>query len=56
MHLRNEEKTTFITEERMYGYTRMPFGLKKAGATYQRLVKKMLNTKLGKTWNFMLMT
>nr|GEV52360.1 hypothetical protein [Tanacetum cinerariifolium] len=34
----DEEKTTFYTEERVFCYTKMPFGLKNAGATYQRLV------------------
>lgn len=42
IHLRNEEKIAFIIEEMTFFYTRMPFGLKNAGATYQILVKKIL--------------
>jgi len=37
MHLRDESKTTFMTETCSYCYKVMPFGLKNAGATYQRL-------------------
>ena len=39
----NQEKTTFITSQRLYCYKVMPFGLKNAGATYQRLVNKMFS-------------
>ena len=31
-------KTTFVIEWGIYCYTIMPFGLKNAGATYQRMV------------------
>ena len=34
----DQEKTTFITSQRLYCYRAMPFRLKDEGATYQRLV------------------
>ena len=43
------EKTSFIIEQGTYCYKVMPFGLKNAGATYQRLVNKMFSTQLGRT-------
>ena len=37
----DQEKTSFATGQGTYCYRAMPFGLKNAGATYQRLVNRM---------------
>ncbi|GJW98227.1 reverse transcriptase domain-containing protein [Tanacetum coccineum] len=36
----DEEKMAFQTNQGVFCYTKMPFGLKNAGATYQRLIDK----------------
>ena len=41
MHEADQEKTSFITSQGLFYYKVMPFGLKNAGATYQRLINKM---------------
>ncbi|KAJ8615907.1 hypothetical protein MRB53_035279 [Persea americana] len=48
LYAADQEKTTFITPRGTYCYKVMPFGLKNAGATYQRLVTKF-QAQLGKT-------
>nr|KYP48409.1 Retrovirus-related Pol polyprotein from transposon opus [Cajanus cajan] len=45
---RHEEKTAFITETANYCYRVMPFGLKNAGATYQRLMNKIFQDQIGR--------
>ena len=49
MHSPDVEKTSFIIERWLYYYKVMPFGLKNAEATYQRLVHKMFKDMIGKT-------
>ncbi|GJW14239.1 reverse transcriptase domain-containing protein [Tanacetum coccineum] len=44
----DEEKTAFHTIQGVYCYTKMPFGLKNAGATYQRLVDKAFDNQVGR--------
>ena len=46
--LENQEKTTFVTPIGNYHYKVMPFGLKNAGSTYQRMMTRMFKPQLGK--------
>nr|GEX12912.1 reverse transcriptase domain-containing protein [Tanacetum cinerariifolium] len=44
----DEKKTAFHTGQGVYCYTKMPFGLKNAGATYQRLMDKAFESQVGR--------
>ena len=44
----DEEKTAFVTSQGLYYYKVMPFGLKNARATYQRLVIQMFSKQIGR--------
>ena len=46
--LGNQEKTAFVTPIKNYHYKVMPFGLKNAGSTYQRMMTRMFEPQLGK--------
>ena len=41
MHEDDQEKTSFVTSQGLFCYKLMPFSLKNAGATYQRLMNKL---------------
>ena len=45
----DQEKTSFITSQGLFCYKVMPFDLKNAGATYQRLVNHMFRPQIGRT-------
>ena len=45
----DQEKTSFVKAQGTYCYRVMPFGLKNAGATYQRLVNRMFQKQIGTT-------
>ncbi|GKB77213.1 reverse transcriptase domain-containing protein [Tanacetum coccineum] len=45
---KDKEKTAFYTDQGTYCYTKMPFGLKNAGATYQRLVDSTFQSQIGR--------
>ena len=44
----DQEKTSFVTSQGLFCYKVMSFGLKNAGATYQRLMNKMFTHQLGR--------
>ena len=46
--LDDQEKTSFVTPIGNYHYKVMPFGLKNAGSTYQRMMTKMFESQMGK--------
>jgi hypothetical protein len=44
----DQDKTVFIKPHDIYCYTAMTFGLKNAGATYQKAIQKCLGSQIGK--------
>lgn len=44
----DQDRTAFITSQGVYCYQVMPFGLKNAGATYQRLVNRIFVSQIGR--------
>jgi hypothetical protein len=48
LKVEDEDKTAFITPNGVYCYMKMPFGLKNAGATYQRCMQAWLKEQIGR--------
>ena len=44
----DQEKTSFVTSQRLFCYKVMSFRLKNTGATYQRLMNKMFAHQIGR--------
>jgi uncharacterized protein YktA (UPF0223 family) len=51
-----EDKTTFHTADGIFCYQKMPFGLKNAGATYQRLIGNVFKNRSEQIWKHTWMT
>jgi hypothetical protein len=48
LKVEDKDKPAFITPHAVYCYTTMPFGLKNAGATYQRCMQACLKEQIGR--------
>ena len=44
----DQEKTSFVTNQGLFYYKVMSFGLKNIGATYQRLKNMMFTNQIGR--------
>jgi hypothetical protein len=47
-HIKDKEKTAFITPYGVFYYQVMPFSLKNAGPTYQRMMQNYLESQIGR--------
>ena len=47
--LEDQEKTAFVMPTGNYHYKVMPFGLKNASSTYQKMMTRMFESQLGKS-------
>lgn len=45
---KDQEKTAFVTDQGLYYYTVMPFGLKNAPATFQRMMNSVFYDQIGR--------
>ena len=48
MHEDDQEKNSFVTSQGLFCYRVMPFGLKNAGMTYQRLMNRMFAPQISR--------
>jgi hypothetical protein len=48
LKVEDEENTVFITPYGVFCYQVMPFGIKNAGATYQRMMQNCLGQQIGR--------
>lgn len=48
MHPSDQEYTSLITEQDLFCYRVMSFGLKNTGAIYHRMVTRMIASQIGK--------
>lgn len=39
----NKPKTAFVTSQRLFQFTRLPFGMVNSGASYSRMMRKLLH-------------
>ena len=46
MHEDDQEKTSFVTSQGLFCYRVMPFSLKNAGTTYQRLMNRVFASQI----------
>ena len=44
----DQEKTSFVTNQGLFYYKVVLFGLKNAGSTYQRLMNKIFTNQIGR--------